>query len=188
MGLKATMAALAALSVMATAGRAAAQDSPPVPDDLARASFQWGVCRGHVIDQRYKGPETASAIADDAFRECQADEAKVRALVEKYYGASGRDTVDQLVTAGRPRLMREVEDRRSGRAFSDPSVALGRCVDVNIRAGAGGAADPDDLVDKAFAACGDLQKKSAASAGDIAQMRRIYRDRAITAIADARRQ
>jgi len=154
-------AAVAALSVCFT-GQALAQASSPLPDDLAKVVMDWGLCRGRVVNARIKGSETAAAIAEDARQACEGDEGRMRALVTQHFGVKAPGIIDQIMQGGRAQIMAQVDQARSGKAFSDPSVAWGDCVGKRIRAAAPGAADRKSVVDQAFAACRDVERKTQA--------------------------
>jgi hypothetical protein len=153
---------LAAMALMLLpAAQALAQAAPALPPEFARALGDWGVCRGAAVASLAKGSASVEAILAEASKRCAAEEATARGAAAKTLGAQAPAFVALAIQANDRQARELIDSSRSGIPVSDPSVAWGQCVGQQVNT-ADAKADPDAIVDKAFAACAEFEKKTVA--------------------------
>ena len=184
------------------ADQAAAQIPQPqatqaMPPELTAALGDWAVCRGRVVAERASGPESPDAIADEAMKRCEPEQAKSRALAVKAFGRGGAVLVERAALTGRSEVIDLVNDKRSGAKSDDPIFAWGTCLNSQASQGAAGRAEAAAIVQQAYAACRDQEQRMRASleaqvghdqaATLLVQLRALFHDQAPKLIAQIRR-
>jgi hypothetical protein len=191
-----TGAVVAALAAC-LAGHAMAQATQVIPPELAATVRDWGLCRGRVAAEHFKGQDDPEAVASETMSRCEPDQDKVQAAAAKAYGPEAAAALTaRLAATARAQTVDLVIQTRAGAPASDPGVAYGECLGAQARVNALGGADADAVVDKVFAACRNeeqrVRAKLESQAGHdqaealFSQIRGIFSDQIRKTIAQAR--